>query len=151
MTPAAFLDALKAAADAAEAAEAKFRREIAERTRALERERTFAFRRLNFMRAVADAVASAESEEIAVASALAVTRTRLGWTSDSEARDEVLTHFAPVARALFASLAPPEAEAEEVDVRQSLADFEAWYADTHEGPFWALFEHYMPETPVVDF
>ncbi len=66
MTPAAFLDALKAAADAAEAAEAKFRREIAERTKALDRERAFAFRRLNFMRAIADAVASAESEEIAV-------------------------------------------------------------------------------------
>ena len=56
---ASFLDTLKAATVAAETAEAKFRREIAERTRQLERERAFAFRRFNLMRAVADAVASA--------------------------------------------------------------------------------------------
>ncbi len=147
----AFLEDLKGAAEKAEAAEEKFRREIAARTKALERERAFAFRRLNFMRAIAEAIASAESEEIAVASALAVVREKLGWTNDSEARDAVLTHFAPVAKAMFASLAPPEAEAEETDPRQALADFEAWYADTHENPFWVLFEHYMPETPRVDF
>jgi hypothetical protein len=147
----AFLDELKGAADKAEAAEAKFRREIAERTKALERERAFAFRRLNFIRAVAEVIASAESEEIAVASALAVVREKLGWANDSEARGAVLTKFAPVAKAMFASLAPPEAEAEGADPRQALADFEAWYADTHENAFWVLFEHYMPETPRVDF
>jgi hypothetical protein len=147
----AFLEELKGAADKAEAAEAKFRRELAERTKAMERERAFAFRRLNFMRAIAEAIASAESEEIAVANALAVLREKLGWANDSEARDAVLTHFAPVAKAMFAGLAPPEAEAEEADPRQALADFEAWYANTHENAFWVLFEHYMPETPRVDF
>ena len=151
MTATFFLDALKAAADEAEAAEARFRREIAGRTKALERERAFAFRRLNLMRAVADAIASAESEEIAVANATATLRARLGWASDSEARDAVLVRFVPVAQAAFASLAPPEAEAQEMDVQQSLADFEAWYASTHENAFWVLFEHYMPETPLVDF
>ena len=103
------------------------------------------------MRAVADAIAPAENEDIAVAAASAVLRNKLGWANDSEARDAVLTHFAPVAKAMFASLAPPEAEAEGADPRQALADFEAWYADTHGMPFWVLFEHYMPETPVVDF
>jgi hypothetical protein len=151
MTRTSFLDTLKAAADDADAAEGKFRREIAERTKALERERAFAFRRLNLMRAVADAIAAAESEEMAVASATAAVRARLGWASDSEARDAVLSRFAPVARAAFASLAPPEAEAEEADVIQALADFEAWYASTHDNAFWFLFEHYMPETPLVDF
>jgi len=151
MTGTSFLDALTTAADAAEAAEATFRREIAGRIKALEQERAFAFRRLNLMRAVADVIASADSEETAVASGLAVVRTRLGWSSDSEARTEVLSRFAPVARAAFASLAPPEAEAEEVDVSAALADFESWYAATHESPFWILFEHYMPETPLVDF
>jgi len=33
----------------------------------------------------------------------------------------------------------------------ALASFEAWYRDTHPGPFWALFDHDMPETPLVDF
>ena len=149
MTP--FLDALARAADAAEKAEAAFRREIAARVKALEQERAFAFRRLNFMRAIGAVIAEAEDEEMAVANALGVVRDRLGWASDSEARGEVLTHFAPVARAAFLSLAPPEAEAEAVDVGAALAAFESWYAATHPQPFWVLFETYMPETPRVDF
>ncbi len=65
-----FLDAL------AHAAEAAFRRDAAERIKALERERAFAFRRLNLMRAVADALATAETEEAAVATARAPQRAR---------------------------------------------------------------------------
>ena len=151
MTGSTFLNALKTAADAAEQAEAQFRSEIAARIKALEQERAFAFRRLNLMRAVAEVIASAESEEIAVASGVAMLRARLGWSSDSEARSEVLSRFAPVAQTAFASLAPPQAEAEEADVPKALAEFEAWYAATHPQPFWVLFEHYMPETPRVDF
>ena len=151
MTGTSFLDALKAAAEDAEKAEATFRREIGDLIKALEQERAFAFRRLNFMRAVADVIASAESEEVAVAHALAVVRTQLGWSSDSDARTEVLSRFATVAQAAFASLAPPEAEAEEADVPKALADFESWYAATRGSPFWILFEQYMPETPRVDF
>jgi hypothetical protein len=50
MTPSSFFDALKQAADRAAAAEDGFRREAAARAKALERERAFAFRRLNFKR-----------------------------------------------------------------------------------------------------
>jgi len=153
MTPAAsFLDTLKAAADGATAAEDAFRRSIAERIKALERERAFAFRRLNLMRSIAEVVAGAESEEIAVAAATAILRTKLGWGSDSDARTVVLSRFAPVAQAMFATLSPPpDEEAPEPDVPGALGEFETWYGETHPGPFWALFEHYMPETPVVDF
>lgn len=146
-----YLDALKADADRAATAEDTFRREIASRTRALEQERAFAFRRLNLMRAIAEAIASAESEEIAVAGATAVLRVRLGWSTDSDARTEVLFRFAPVAQAMFDQLAPEEAESEPADVSAALADFERWYAATHPVAFWVLFENVMPETPVVDF
>jgi hypothetical protein len=147
-----FLDALKLAADRATTAERDFRREISERTKALERERAFAFRRLNLMRAVADLVAGAESEDVAVAGAAAVIRAKLGWSSDSEARVAVVSRFAPVTRAVFASLAPSDDEdAPEPDIIKALAEFEIWYAETHPNPFWTLFENYMPETPVVDF
>jgi hypothetical protein len=78
-------------------------------------------------------------------------RARLGWSSDSDARTEVLSRFAPVVQAAFASLGPPEAEAEPADVPQTLKDFESWYAGSHAQPFWVLFEQYMPETPRVDF
>ena len=166
MTPApSFLDALKLAADEAARAEDEFRRQMAARAKALERERAFAYRRLNFMHAVAEAVAAAESEEIAVAAALAVLRTKLGWSSDSEARAAVLARFAPVAQQVFAALAPVGEEAgppgagegegapaaEPAGAVAALAAFEAWYRDTHPNPFWSLFEYYMPETPVVDF
>ena len=166
MTPApSFLDALKLAAEEAARAEDDFRRQMAERAKALERERAFAYRRLNFMRAIAEAVAAAESEEIAVAAALAAMRTKLGWSSDSEARAAVLARFAPVAQQIFAALGPASEEAgapgagegqgappvEPADAVAALAAFEAWYRETHPNPFWLLFEHYMPETPVVDF
>src|SRR6266568_2665288 len=107
-----FLDDLKLAADRATAAEEEFQREFAKRTKALETERAFAFRRLNLMRAVADVVAGAEGEEIAVAASTAVLRAKLGWGEDSEARDLVVTRFAPVAQAMYASLSP---EIEEQD------------------------------------
>jgi hypothetical protein len=152
MTPGpSFLDALKHASEQADKAEDEFRRSITTRIKEFERERAFAHRRLNLMRAVSETVAGAESEEIAVASATAVLRARLGWSSDSDARTEVLSRFAPVAQAIFVSLAPDEAETTPPDVIASLAEFEKWYAETHPNPFWVLFEHYMPETPLVDF
>ena len=147
----AYIDALKADAERATAAEDTFRREIAMRTKELERERAFAFRRLNLMRAVAEGIASVESEEIAVAGAASVLRIRLGWTDDSEARTEVLSRFAPVARALFDQIAPEKCDGELRDVTEALEEFETWYGATHTVPFWVLFENVMRETPVVDF
>src|SRR5205085_3766449 len=85
-TTASFLGSLQAAAAKAETAEVAFRRGIAERVNNFEHERAVAYRRLNFMRALADATTAAESEEIAVAGALAVVRAKLGWSSDSESR-----------------------------------------------------------------
>ena len=153
MTPASsFLDALKIAADQAERAEDEFRREVAQRTKALDRERAFAHRRLKFVRAIADAVAAAEREEIAVAAAAGVMRVKLGWSDDSEARAEVLSRFSPVAREVFACLAPGRDEdSSQPDVARALDEFETWYRSTHPNAFWVLFEHYMPETPRVDF
>lgn len=142
-----FLDALKTSADHAERLEADFRREVADRARILEQARTFAFRRLELMRRVAEAIASAESEDIAVARGISILRTNLGWSSDSDARSEALSRFMPVARAVFASLAPPLAGAAKVDAVKELSAFESWYASTHGRPFWTLSvtDHHIPE------
>lgn len=148
---ATFLDDLQVAARAAEAAETTFRREMATRIAALEQARAFAFRRVNLMKAIAEVVAAAESEDMAVAHALATLRSRLGWDADSEARAAVLTRFASVAQAVFASLMPAKGEAGEADVGTALAEFETWYAKTYPTSFWALFETYISETPRVDF
>ena len=147
---ASFLVELKAAAEAAKTAEGSFRREAALRVAALEQEREFAFRRLNLMQAIAEAMVSAESEEIAVASAFAALRTRLGWNSDNEARSEVIIRFSPVALAVFRAAASGEDEPV-VDAHAALETFERWYAQARGSPFWMLFEQQMPDTPLVDF
>ncbi|AZO00999.1 hypothetical protein EJ066_30070 [Mesorhizobium sp. M9A.F.Ca.ET.002.03.1.2] len=144
-----FLVELKTAAEAAKIAEGRFRRDAAVRIAALEQERAFAFRRYNLMQAIAEAMASAESEEIAVASAFATLRTRLGWNSDSEARSEVMTRFGQVVLAIFR--APDEEEESANNVPEALVGFERWYAETRGSPFWLLFEHQIPDTPRVDF
>jgi hypothetical protein len=146
-----FLDLLQSATTRADAEEGKLREEFSKRLKSIELERSFAYRRYNLMRAVAEGVGAAESEEIAIGNALAILRSRLGWGSDSDARNAVLSHFAAVGRAIFVSMAPPEAEAEPVDVMEALKEFEAWYAQTHGSHFWILFENHIPETPVVDF
>ena len=150
MTAVSFLEDLQAAARDAEAAEVAFRREVATRIAGLEQQRAFAFRRLNLMTAIAEAVGPAEDEPAAVAYALAALRARLGWESDSEARAAVLARFAPVAQTVFASLMPDN-ENSITDVPAALTQFEVWYSQTHTTAFWTLFEHYIPETPRVDF
>lgn len=145
-----FLDALKAAADQAEAAEVRCRQETAKQLALVERERVFAFRRLNLMRAVANAMAQAEEVEVAVAEALAAVRAKIGWASDSDARAEVTSRFAPVARAVFQSATQSDA-APATSAQAALAEFENWYAGSHQKAFWDLFEQYVMETPRVDF
>jgi hypothetical protein len=150
MSNPSFLDALKAAAEGADTAEARLRKEFDERIRALEQERAFAYRRFNLMRSVADAISPAQDEAQAVAIARTTLRTRVGWEEDSETRAETLSRFAPVARAAFASLAPPEAEAEDADVPRALREFEEWYLAARGQPFWNLFDQYIPELPLVE-
>ncbi|UCI09600.1 hypothetical protein [Mesorhizobium sp. B1-1-8] len=145
--PASFLLELRTSAEAAKAAETSFRHEAARQIAALEQERAFAFRRLNLMQLLGDAIAPAESEDIAVASAFAALRTRLGWNADSEARSEVISHFGPVALAMFRDSSGDQS----ADTHAALADFEHWYSETRGSPFWTLFEQQMPDTPVVDF
>ncbi|WP_315835262.1 hypothetical protein [Bradyrhizobium prioriisuperbiae] len=166
MPLALFIDDLAAAANTASRAEDEFRRTISARIKALETERAFAFRRLNLMREVADAVTASDDEAMAVAQVVAALRARLGWASDSDARREVVERFVPVAKVMFeqhtaeqadgtatdtAGAAETKAAVTDVSVTEALAAFEAWYAATHPVPFWVLFENVMPETPVVDF
>ena len=70
------------------------------------------------MRAIAGVIASAQDEDQAVAAARATLRANLGWEDDNETRAETLGCFAPVARAAFASLAPPEAKMPEAECRK---------------------------------
>ena len=152
MMPAAgsFLDAFEAAAEEAKATESRVRHEAAQRIAAFERERAFAFRRLNLMRAIADAVADLENEDVAAARACLELRVKLGWNTDTDARADVLERFAAVGRTVFHNLAPSE-DTSPAPVEEALTDFEVWYARERGTPFWLLFDQYVVETPLVDF
>ena len=161
-----WLGELGSAADEAAAAEQSYRDDFARRVADLAETRAVAFRRANLMRAVAESVARQEDEQAAVAHGLAVLRTRLGWASDSEARQEILSRFAPVCATTFraaddrdgnAGLLP---EAVRLETRiadetttpaEALATFESWYLGAKGTAFWLLFENVMPETPLVDW
>lgn len=152
---AVFLAALDDAKQAASVAEEAFRKEAAARAEALARERAYAWRCADLMAGLAATLADIEDDAMAGAAGQALLRARLGWSSDSEAREQVLARFAPVAVALHRAGHPgadAEAPAEAPpDPAAALAAFEDWYLATRESPFWYLFEHYMPETPRVDF
>jgi len=144
-----FLDDLKAAAAQAEAAEAQYRQEAVQRIAQLEKERAFAFRRLNLVNAVAGAVRQAENEEAAVAGGLALLRDRVDWSTVDERRSEVLARFSPLVAAVFRAVTRPE-DASSRDVADALAEFEAWYLNQRGNAFWALFEQELPELPLVE-
>ncbi len=148
-----FLAELAARAEEAGAAENAFRAEAEVRAAALGRARAEAHRRANFLRQVAASAGAAESPEAAEIAALSLIRSRFGWDEETPARAEVLAHFAPLARALHTAARPEEEGGDEAvaDPANALSAFENWYAETRESSFWDLFEHYMPETPRVDF
>jgi hypothetical protein len=146
----AFLDHLKAAATSAHEAENALRKRMAEEIARLERQRAFAYRRLNLMNEISKAVASAEDEDAAVARGLAVLRTELGWTSESETRKATLERFERVVRAAIAGLSSTETAESAPDIADELSGFETWYESTYGKPFWVLFDQEIQEIPLVE-
>lgn len=146
----AFLADLKAAAITANEAEGALRKRMAEEVARLERERVFAYRRLNLMSEVAAAVRPAEDEVAAIACGTGVLRVELGWETDSEARSATLAQFATVVRALFEGLDVPEQKAPASEGAEALRAFEAWYESAYRRPFWALFDQDSADLPLVE-
>ncbi|MEK1855533.1 MAG: hypothetical protein AAAC48_27645 [Phyllobacterium sp.] len=158
-----YIEGLQRAADRAQSAESAYRQEAAARIKILERERAFAFRRMNLMRSIAETVRAkvedntgAEErtgEEIAVAGALALLRVKLGWSSDSEMQDATLAKFTPVTVALYRAFSSEHQETPNPspDISETLIRFEDWYEEAYGISFWMLFENPIPDTPRVDF
>jgi hypothetical protein len=133
---------LEAAAHAADAEETAFRREAAARIETLERARTFAFRRLNVLRAMAEAARRAPDPEASIAAQIGVIRERLGWGSAEEGTPRaVLERLSALAACIDAEV---RANAPSDDPCAELARFEDWYTERFGGPFWALFDRYSP-------
>ena len=154
MTPAAtaLLATYEAAAKAAQAAEEDMRKAMAAEVARLERQRAFAFRRTRLVRALAQHAGAPDTkpEEAWLAQRQAV-RNELGWSEPSAAHDSILARLEPVARAVRHGVATEAGGAAPAAVQEQLAAFEAWFESAHGTSFYALFDQYFPEVPVVDF
>jgi len=150
----------ESAAKATRAAEEELRRKLTAQIASMERQRAFAFRRTRLIRSLASAahadIAENEAETEAKIEAKAWSRQRqavreeLGWSGESQAYDAILMQLRPVASAVWrcACASPAEAGAAVLD---ELEKFEAWFEGAHGKSFYALFDQYAPEVPVVDF
>ncbi len=153
MTPTAtaLMAAFEASAKAAQVAEEDLRKAMTEQVKRLERQRAFAFRRTRLVRLLAGHAGTPESkpEEVWQAQRRAV-RDELGWTGASEAHEAILARLQPVAAAVHNHLCGKENSAP-AEVMAELEAFEAWFEGAHGKSFYALFDQYFPEVPVVDF
>ncbi len=147
--PDTYLTRLDEAARSAETLETEFRQSYASRLAALERDRVFAFRRLNLLRALSAAIEGADDEKAAIAAGVRVLRDEIGLSEGVEGHKAVIDRFAPVSDAVDTALNCEEPDHEAV--LNALKAFEDWYQARTGQPFLALFDTYVPQTPVVDF
>ena len=155
MTPAAtaLLARYEAAARTAQSAEQELRTRMAAEVARLERQRAFAFRRTRLVRTLAQHEHPADTKpEAAWQAQRQAVRDELGWSEPSDAHDAILTRLEPVARAVRLCVTAEGNGAEPAAaVQEELAAFEAWFEGERGTSFYALFDQYFPEVPVVDF
>ncbi len=153
MTPAAkaLVAGFESAAKTAQVAEADLRKRMAEQIGRLERQRAFAFRRTRLIRTLAGSAGpeASEPEQVWGAQRQAV-RDELGWTGKSESYDAILARLQPVALAVWKCACAVDGEAPPA-VAPELEAFEGWFEGAHGKSFYALFDQYVTEVPVVDF
>lgn len=153
MTPAALklIADFEAAAKAAQAAEARLRKSVAEEIARLERERAFAFRRTRLIRLLASSAAGVEDEETALRAQAQALCDELGWSADNPAHKEILAQLEPVGKAVWQCACVSEQEMDPAATGETLRAFEAWFEEARGQPFYRLFEQPIPNTPLVDF
>lgn len=151
----AFLGELHAAAVAAQQDEMSFRNNVAAEMARRERERQFAFRRVELARRMLVAASTAKSREEAVKQQIAALKTEFGWYADTGLRPRIYEAWTPVAEAVWHSLPKPAENAAApqagVSVQAAMRTFEVWYETEIGSPFLALLDHEIPEMPVVEF
>lgn len=139
--------AFERAADAAKVAETGYRRAAMTEIARLETERVTAFRRVRLVRMLEDAARGASNPDDATAHQRARLCKEFGWSGEAAGERVVLEQLKPVCAALYAM---PVDEASSV-ILPRLRDFEAWFQSDRGVSFYALFDQYVQETPVVDF
>lgn len=147
---AALLADYDAAAIAAQSAEDALRNRLAQEVGQLERQRAFAFRRANLVRLLISSAARCDTEEAALGSQRAALRNDLEWRFESDPQRAILDRLQTIGRAIW-QCTRNTTEDGPACVHAELQAFEAWYETTHGKSFYALFDQYFPELPVVEF
>jgi hypothetical protein len=163
MTPGALalVAEFETAAKATRAAEEELRKRLTEQIASIERQRAFAFRRTRLVRSLASALEAdaakpeGEGDEAEIEAKIwsaqrRAVRDELGWTRESEAYDAILAQLQPVGHAVWQCVRSSEPGAGAV-VLDELEKFENGFEAAHGKSFYALFDQYVPEVPVVDF
>lgn len=132
------------AADAAKAAEMAYRKAAATEIARLEKERVTAFRRVRLVRLLDDAARGADAIDEAVKRQWMRLCQEFGWNGEAAGEKAVFERLQPVCAAL-------SGEGDGKDIAAELASFEAWFEADRGVSFYALFDIYVQETPVVDF
>ncbi len=142
----------QSAARAADEAEKSFRASFRPRLEALERERVFAYRRMNLVADMAGEAAQHTTREIAVAAVIHLVATAFALERGRDRHEAVISALAPVARAVTFTIHPlPEADKPVPDLGAALAAFEAWYLAETGAHFLARADIAVADTPVTDW
>jgi hypothetical protein len=147
---AALVAEFETAAKTAQLAEETLRKKMAQEVAHLERQRAFAFRRTRLIRTLASSSAGADSEAAAAAAQRVAVRDELGWSGEGEAHGKILDRLMPVGSAVWQCTCE-KGDGTAAAVGTELKQFEAWFEGGHGKSFYALFDQYYPEVPVVDF
>ena len=151
---------LQADCTAAEANERTVRASVEAQLKAAETERAFAWRRLNALADMAKAAANEPEPEASIERQLVALFREIGWVETSlaelgEGAQPLIDKLRPIAEALHAQTHPaPAKDGEPAPVADPIAAFrafEAWYARERGQPFLAVYERYVPPTPLVEF
>jgi hypothetical protein len=146
----AYLDDLERTAHNVSADEETYRREAAVRFRELEQARAFAFRRLNLMRTIIDAVTGIEEEEDAVRAGSIAFLREIEWSGATEAQRQAVENFKPVVLAAWQASRTEGDNGDAVALTKALADFEQWFASSRNSPFLTVMEREVVELPLVE-
>ena len=134
-------------AEHVKAAESAYRKSAAAEIARHEAARVTAFRRVRLLRLLEQAAATSDDPAEAIAAQKRRLCQELGWSGDLPAETAVLDRLQPVCHAV----SDYRASDGDQRLKQSLTDFETWFETERRAPFYALFDQYVQETPVVDF
>jgi len=150
--PTTLIDGFELAAKTAQQIENKYRADSLAEIARLEAARIVCFRRVRLVKLLAGASTNAETADAAIAAQCAAVADEFGWDATRADHKTVLDALQTPGRAVYTALSQSDGADAAVDtIAADLAAFESWY-QAHAGQsFYALFDQYVPQAPLVDF